>query len=45
MKTVIIISLLLGSILVDFNDIATINTLKEEAERAYKSGNFKVSFL
>ncbi len=44
MKIGLIIGIILGVVFTDINDIATINTLKSEAEKAYKSGNYKVAF-
>ncbi len=44
MKIGLTISFILGVISTDLNDIATVNALKADAEKAYKSGNYKVAF-
>ena len=44
MKITLIISFILGVVFIDINDIAKINSLKEEAENAYKKGDYKIAF-
>jgi len=44
MKTTFIFATILAVISIDLNDIAKINSLKEEAEEAYLKGDYKTAF-